>query len=143
MFNGTWLISRSVPVHLVLDKLFLDNSTIWIMSYVMSFDSGIDFCTLFQVSSTRLIRYVNSSMVPDIDFGSIQNWMYEYLYIWCSLLKISLLPLTVALLHFLIISQCPRLIFFKFRTCSIVFKQVVFFLEECEYIHILILRNCH
>lgn len=109
----------------------------------MSFDSGIDFCTLFQVSSTRLIRYVNSSMVPDIDFGSIQNWMYEYLYIWCSLLKISLLPLTVALLHFLIISQCPRLIFFKFRTCSIVFKQVVFFLEECEYIHMLILRNCH
>lgn len=38
--------------------------------------------TSFQVSSTRLIRYVNSSMVLDIDFGSIQNWMYEYLYIW-------------------------------------------------------------
>lgn len=78
--------------------------------------------TLFQVSITRQIRYVNSSMVPDIDFGSIQNWMYEYLYICYSLLKIPLLPLTVALLHFLIISLCLRLILLKLRTCSMLFN---------------------
>lgn len=102
-------------------KLFLSDKFVklidfdlWVLIWVL-IQTSI-YPTSFQVSSTRLIRYVNSSMVLDIDFGSIQNWMYEYLYIWYfSLnLKKSLLRLKLAF----IFNQSVYYLFNKIKISS-------------------------